>query len=192
MIEFLFLDLDDTILDFHKAERIALSKTIRQFGVEPTEEVLHRYHLINKWHWEQLEQGRLTREEVLQTRFGAQTPAVGFAAGLERLLMLMENTGAKFPEEPAPTVYLAGMDDACRAKAFEIAVALRKAGVPCEVDHMNRSIKAQFKYADKLKSKYVAVIGGNELAQGVMNVKNMSASTQESVPFDTAVAYFKR
>ncbi len=123
---------------------------------------------------------------------GAHTPAVGFAAGLERLLMLMENTGAKFPEEPAPTVYLAGMDDACRAKAFEIAVALRKAGVPCEVDHMNRSIKAQFKYADKLKSKYVAVIGGNELAQGVMNVKNMSDSTQESVPFDSAVAYFKR
>ena len=44
MIEFLFLDLDDTILDFHKAERIAISKTIRAFGVEPTEEVLKRYH----------------------------------------------------------------------------------------------------------------------------------------------------
>ena len=58
MIEFLFLDLDDTILDFHKAERIALSKTIREFGIEPTEEVLHRYHLINKWHWEQLELGK--------------------------------------------------------------------------------------------------------------------------------------
>ena len=69
MIEFLFLDLDDTILDFHKAERIALSKTIRQFGVEPTEEVLHRYHLINKWHWEQLELGRMTRAEVLTGRF---------------------------------------------------------------------------------------------------------------------------
>ena len=51
MVEFLFLDLDDTILDFHKAERIALSKTIRQFGVEPTEEVLARYHVINIWPW---------------------------------------------------------------------------------------------------------------------------------------------
>ena len=69
MIEFLFLDLDDTILDFHKAERIALSKTIREFGVEPTEEVLSRYHLINKWHWEQLELGKLTRAEVLENRF---------------------------------------------------------------------------------------------------------------------------
>ncbi len=69
MIEFLFLDLDDTILDFHKAERVALAKTIRDFGVEPTEEVLSRYHLINKWHWEQLELGNLTRQQVLTGRF---------------------------------------------------------------------------------------------------------------------------
>ena len=70
MIEFLFLDLDDTLLDFHKAERIALSKTISQFGLEPNEEVLHRYHLINKAHWEMLERGELTRAEVLTRRFG--------------------------------------------------------------------------------------------------------------------------
>ena len=70
MIEFLFLDLDDTILDFHKAERIAISKTIREFGVEPTEEILNLYHSINKWHWEQLELGKLTRAEVLVNRFG--------------------------------------------------------------------------------------------------------------------------
>ena len=69
MIEFLLLDLDDTILDFHKAERIAISKTIRDFGVEPTEEVLSRYHVINKWHWEQLELGTMTREEILVGRF---------------------------------------------------------------------------------------------------------------------------
>ena len=79
MIEFLFLDLDDTILDFHKAERIALSKTIRDFGVEPTEEVLHRYHLINKWHWEQLELGKLTRAEVLQNRFGVLFSELGLS-----------------------------------------------------------------------------------------------------------------
>ena len=69
MIKFLLLDLDDTILDFHKAERIAIAKTIGDFGVEPTEEVLQRYHIINKWHWEQLELGKLVREEVLVGRF---------------------------------------------------------------------------------------------------------------------------
>ena len=77
MMEFLLLDLDDTILDFHKAERIAIAKTIRDFGVEPTEEILARYHEINKWHWEQLELGRLTRAEVLVNRFGALFEKLG-------------------------------------------------------------------------------------------------------------------
>ena len=69
MIEFLFLDLDDTILDFHQAERVAIAKTLRDFGIEPTEKVLGRYHAINKWHWEQLELGNLTRPQVLTGRF---------------------------------------------------------------------------------------------------------------------------
>ena len=80
MIEYLFLDLDDTILDFHKAERIALAKTIRDFGVEPTEEVLDRYHVINKWHWEQLELGRMTRPQVLSGRFRMLFEELGVAA----------------------------------------------------------------------------------------------------------------
>lgn len=69
MIEFLFLDLDDTILDFHKAEHLALGKTFRGFGLEPTDEVMARYSQINKAHWERLERKELTREEVLVGRF---------------------------------------------------------------------------------------------------------------------------
>ena len=69
MVEFLLLDLDDTILDFHKAEHIALSKTLRTLGLEPTEEVLSRYSLINKAHWERLERKELTRPQVLLGRF---------------------------------------------------------------------------------------------------------------------------
>ncbi len=80
MIEFLLLDLDDTILDFHKAERIALGKTLGELGLEPTDRVLSRYHTINKWHWEQLELGKMTRQEVLQNRFGALFGEFGIAA----------------------------------------------------------------------------------------------------------------
>ena len=69
MFEFLFLDLDDTILDFQKAEHIALSKTLRSFGLEPEEHVLKRYNLINKAHWEALERKEMTREQVLVGRF---------------------------------------------------------------------------------------------------------------------------
>ena len=95
MIEFLFLDLDDTILDFHKAERIALAKTIQSFGIEPTEEILARYHAINKWHWEQLELGKLTREQVLLKRFetllseqGIQADPVQVQASYEKNLSI--------------------------------------------------------------------------------------------------------
>ena len=80
MIEFLLLDLDDTILDFHKAERIAIAKTFRDFGVDPTEEVLHRYHLINKSCWERLETGEWTREQVLVNRFDLLFAEVGVKA----------------------------------------------------------------------------------------------------------------
>ena len=121
---------------------------------------------------------------------GNPTPAVGFAAGIERLLMVMAQTGVEIPDEKKCQVYLAGMDNECRRKAFEIAMSLRRNGVISEIDHMDRSVKAQFKYADKLGAKYVAVIGGNELAEGKMNVKNMQTGESESVPFENAVEYF--
>ena len=123
---------------------------------------------------------------------GAPTPAVGFAAGIERLLLVMEATGAPIPEAKGPKVYLAGLDDGCRKKAFALAQELRAAGISAETDHMGRSVKAQFKYADKLGAEYVAVIGGNELAAGVMNVKRMADSVSETVPFASAAEYFSK
>ncbi len=69
MIEFLLLDLDDTILDFHKAEAIAIRQTLRFFGLEPTEHVVSRYRVINQEHWRRLEKQELTREQVLVGRF---------------------------------------------------------------------------------------------------------------------------
>ena len=77
MIEILFLDLDDTILDFHRAERIALAKTFRAFGADPTETVLNRYHVINKEHWERLERREITREQTLLGRFQALFQEMG-------------------------------------------------------------------------------------------------------------------
>lgn len=71
MVEFLFLDLDDTILDFGKAERNALSKTLANFGVEPTDAVCARYSQLNLLHWQMLERGEITREQVKEGRFAA-------------------------------------------------------------------------------------------------------------------------
>lgn len=71
MVEFVFLDLDETILDFKKAEQIAICKTFCTCGIELTDELLERYHQINLWHWQQLEKGNLNRDQVLVNRFAA-------------------------------------------------------------------------------------------------------------------------
>ncbi len=69
MFEILFLDMDDTILDFKKAEKLALCKTLEGFSLEPTEEVCARYSAINQLHWERLERKEITREQVILGRF---------------------------------------------------------------------------------------------------------------------------
>lgn len=69
MIRFLLLDLDDTVLDFHKSEQLAIEKTLREFGMEPTEAVCALYSRINQEHWERLERKEITRPQVLVGRF---------------------------------------------------------------------------------------------------------------------------
>lgn len=123
---------------------------------------------------------------------GSNLPAIGFAAGIERLLLLMENTGVPFPEDGVPAIYLAGMDDKSRAQAFKIAMELRANGVSAEVDHMQRSVKAQLKYADKTGAKFVAVIGESELESGVLNVKKMSDGTTAAVKKEELYTYLAK
>lgn len=123
---------------------------------------------------------------------GPQTPAVGFAAGLERLILLMENTSVPFRQQPVPAIYLAGMDELTRQKAFALAGSLRAAGIAAECDVMERSVKAQMKYADKIGARYVAVIGETELADGAANVKNMADGSQCMVPFDGLAGYLSK
>ncbi len=85
MVKFLFLDLDDTILDFKKAEHIAVRKAIAQAGVEPTDEICARYSQINQRHWQMLERGEITREEVLVNRFGVLFEELGHSVEPERV-----------------------------------------------------------------------------------------------------------
>ena len=122
---------------------------------------------------------------------GNPTPAVGFAAGIERLILLMENTGVPFPEERGVQVYIAGMDDESRMQAFKIVCALRAAGISAECDHMGKSVKAQFKYADKIGAQYVIALGGNELASGVCNAKRMADGATTPVKISDICGFFK-
>ena len=122
---------------------------------------------------------------------GNPTPAVGFAVGLERLLLLMENSGVPFPADEGPEVFIAGMDERSRAAAFGLVGRLRKAGVSAECDHMGKSVKAQFKYADKIGAKYVIALGSNELECGECNIKCMADGSTRAVKLCDVCECFK-
>jgi len=129
-------------------------------------------------------------DKLIETLGGTSTCGVGFGMGIERVLMLMEAVGANIPEEKSVELYVASMGEEAYGKAFEIVSALRRKGVKAEVDHMQRGIKAQFKYADKIKAKYVVVIGDNELNTGEVNVKKMEDGNSECIKISDIVNYF--
>ncbi len=85
MIKFVFLDLDDTIFDFHKAEKIAVSQALSDFGVVPTEATVVRYSEINKIMWQRLERGELSRDEVLVERFRVLFEELGATAPYDKV-----------------------------------------------------------------------------------------------------------
>lgn len=120
---------------------------------------------------------------------GNSVPGVGFGMGLERILMLMEATGVEIPSEEGVKVFIASSGDKASKKAFELCYKLRQKGVVCETDHLNRSFKSQFKYADKIGAKYVLAIGDNELETNTVNVKKMLDGTTETISLDDVVNY---
>ncbi len=115
---------------------------------------------------------------------GSEVAGIGFAAGIERLLLVLENTGVKIPEERGVTVYFAPMGEAESERAFILTENLRKKKIVAETDHVGRGIKAQFKYADKIGAKYVGVIGSEEYAKNVVKLKDMTSGEEREIPCD--------
>ena len=120
---------------------------------------------------------------------GPKTPSIGFAMGLERLLLLMENTGVSFPEEGKCDIYIGSMGSKASIEAANLVNSLRAEGFKAECDLCGRSVKAQMKYADKIGAKLSCIIGDSELENGKVNVKNMTEGTSEEVELDELIEY---
>jgi histidyl-tRNA synthetase len=112
---------------------------------------------------------------------GNNAPGIGWAMGIERLLLLMENIGVEIPNNAKVKLYIAPMGELESEKAFALAMELRKTGIVTEFDHMNRGVKAQFKYADKIGAQFVAIICANELSLGEVKVKEMATAVETLV-----------
>lgn len=117
---------------------------------------------------------------------GKSTPAVGFGLGLERLLLVLENTGALNAPAEASDLCIVALGEKAEAFVPIWAAKLRSQGVKTEFDVMERGIKAQMKYADRSGARYVAVIGDDELEKGVFSLKNMATGESAEVAFGTA------
>lgn len=112
---------------------------------------------------------------------GASTPCVGFGMGLERLLGVMESQGVEIEKPACCTLYIASMGKEAQKYAFATVSALRARGVKAECDLMERSFKAQFKYADKIGAKFVLAVGDSELASGKAKLKTMADGAETEV-----------
>lgn len=117
-------------------------------------------------------------DKLIELLGGKPTPAIGFAMGIERLLIILEENNYKFPLESAPDIYIITSGDNAKEKSVLISKELREKNFICETDFLNRSIKSQMKEADKIKSKYVIVIGENELSSGKAKIKKMESGEE--------------
>ena len=121
---------------------------------------------------------------------GQHTPSLGFAMGIERLMLLMEAQGCEFPEAEKPDLFIVALGEKATLKAVEIAKDMREEGVSALLDLNQRSVRAQMKYADKLGAKFNVVIGDNEVEAKTAKLKNMQTGEETEINLDTFVSGF--
>lgn len=115
---------------------------------------------------------------------GRPTPGFGWALGYERCVLALEAAGRTFPQAQHCDAFVACVDDSVRAEAFSVVQVMRDAGLSAEMDHQHRSLKSQFKLADKLGVMMVVVLGPDELAQGQVKVRNMQTHKERMVDLE--------
>lgn len=120
---------------------------------------------------------------------GKPTPCVGFGLGLERLLMLLDSIGVNIENDDRPDIFVISQNQVLTDKCRDVVMMLRKNGIAADTDNTGRSLKAQFRYADKLAAKYVVVIGDTEASTGVVTVKKLADGTSEQTTIDNLVNY---
>ena len=117
-------------------------------------------------------------------------PAVGFGFGIERLINELEAEGVELEPEDAVQLYVGILGEEAKASAYQLVHQLRNSGVIVETDYMDRSVKAQMKYANKIGAKNTVIIGADELANNSAKVKNMETGEQTEVSLDRIAELF--
>lgn len=123
---------------------------------------------------------------------GNPTPGIGFGLGIERLILLMDAVNVDFPKHNPLQLFIVALGRDAKGKAARIISSLRQSGISAELDHIDRSIKAQMKYADKMNARYTAIIGESELLENKILLKNMSTSEQNEMKLSDFIETFRQ
>lgn len=126
-------------------------------------------------------------DKLMEEIGGKSSPGFGFALGFERCKIALEASGLECGSDPATEVFIASVTPEVRAQAFSLAQTLRDAGIEVELDHQNRSLKSQFKLADKLKARFVVILGPDELAMDKLVLRNMETHEEKHVELSCVV-----
>jgi histidyl-tRNA synthetase len=117
---------------------------------------------------------------------------IGFGLGVERLLLTLENNNIEIENTQATDIFIVTIGDEAKTKSFKLLKDLRYNHISSENDHLDRSVKAQFKYSDKINSKFTIVIGEDELANDTATLKNMTTSEQTTIKLSDIVKELQR
>lgn len=128
---------------------------------------------------------------LVETCGGPSTPGIGFGLGIERLLLEMESQGIVINEPEGIYIYIAAVGEKADRYAESLVYQLRSNGINAEKDLMNRSLKAQMKYSDKINATYTVVIGEDEIESNRAVLKNMKNGEQKDVSLDSIVDRLK-
>jgi len=131
-------------------------------------------------------------DDLVSDLGGPEKPAVGFALGIERLIAaIAPGKEAEQANKIFPALYVAVIGDEARQLAFKILHSLREQGIFCEMDYHNKSLKGQMRQADKLRAKYVAILGETELKKKVVILRDMQNKSQKEVKIDKLAGELK-
>lgn len=117
-------------------------------------------------------------------------PSVGFGMGIERIIYFLEKEGVDVEPETPIELYVGILGKDAKASAYGIVKKLRDNGIVVETDYMDRSVKAQMKYANKIHAKHTVIIGSDEIANNQVRIKNMADGQQTEVALDKIADYF--
>jgi len=118
---------------------------------------------------------------------GPPTPGIGFALGVERLLLEMESQNITIPDAPNPDIYIGAIGDSAGLVCEKLAWQLRSKGISCIKDIMGRSVKAQMKYADKLGVRFSLIIGDTEVESNKADLRDMKTGETKDIHLDTLI-----